>query len=560
MKKFYKYILAAAASVVVFGSCIKETLPQTNVATKDQVANAPGSFDLMLSAVTSTLVGQFTYSGSDHDANDFGLPTFFLMWDVMGQDIVYMSNNGWWGAWSQVKGLGPNTANSQMPWTYFYGWIKSCNDVINLAGETPSDDKIVGAGIARAMRAYYYLDLAQMFGAKPYGVDKDAETVPIVDGMTTDLDKLSYNPRATNEKMYEFIINDLTLAEGYLKDYKRTDVYTPDLSVVYGLKARAYLIMEDWENALKYAKLAKSGYTLMSEAQYTSWDDGFNKPNDAWMLGTTYKADDPNILENDADSSWGSMMCIEMNPNTSGCGYAANYGDPFFIDKHLYETIPSTDFRKKCFIDFAINDMDEEAAAAALSAYTAHPDWIFTTGNAISNYDYGFCGLPFKFRPTGGEAGRDNQYIGWVIAVPMMRVEEMYLIEAEAAGRINESDGIALLTEFAKTRDASYVYGTHNEAYGNTSTSKFINEIWWQRRVELWGEGFATMDIKRLQKGIIRSYPGSNHRDGFRYNSTTTPGWMNLCIVQTETNYNYSCTNNPEPITPTGNSEEVESF
>jgi hypothetical protein len=30
------------------------------------------------------------------------------------------------------------------------------------------------------------------------------------------------------------------------------------------------------------------------------------------------------------------MMCIEINPETSGCGYAANYGDPFLIDKHLY--------------------------------------------------------------------------------------------------------------------------------------------------------------------------------------------------------------------------------
>ena len=44
-----------------------------------------------------------------------------------------------------------------------------------------------------------------------------------------------------------------------------------------------------------------------------------------------------------------------------------------------------------------------------------------------------------------------------------------------------------------------------------TSTTRYLlvdqNELWWQRRVELWGEGFATFDIKRLQKGIIRSPP-----------------------------------------------------
>jgi hypothetical protein len=161
-----------------------------------------------------------------------------------------------------------------------------------------------------------------------------------------------------------------------------------------------------------------------------------------------------------------------------------------------------------------------------------------------------------KFRPAGGEAGRDNQYIGFVVSIPMMRVEEMYLIEAEAAGRMNEAEGITLLTNFAKTRDAEYEYGTHTDAYYNTSSGTFINEVWWQRRIEFWGEGLATKDIKRLQKGIIRSYPNTNHVETYRYNVDHTPDWMNLCIVQTETNYNFSCTNNPEPVAPTADSPE----
>ena len=163
--------------------------------------------------------------------------------------------------------------------------------------------------------------------------------------------------------------------------------------------------------------------------------------------------------------------------------------------------------------------MGEEEAIAALSAYTKHPDWIYET-NAGNNNPNG--GTNFKFRTAGGEAGRNNQYIGFVAAVPMMRVEEMYLIEAEAAGRQNEAEGIALLTAFAKTRDAEYVYGTHNEAYYNKTTSAFINEIWWQRRIEFWGEGLATKDIKRLQKGVIRSYPGTNHYETNRYNKETS--------------------------------------
>ena len=136
-----------------------------------------------------------------------------------------------------------------------------------------------------------------------------------------------------------------------------------------------------------------------------------------------------------------------------------------------------------------------------------------------------------------------------------MRVEEMKLIEAEAAGMQNEARGIELLTAFAKTRDANYEYGTHNEAYYNTATSKFQNECWWQRRVELWGEGFATFDIKRLQKGIIRSYAGTNHVSGYQWNVQNTPNWMNLCIIQTETNNNSACTNNETPKPLSGDSD-----
>ena len=563
MKNIYLSILALAASLTVLSGCIKEIFPQTSVVTKDQVADAPGSTDLLVNTITSTLVGQFTYSGSDTDANDFGLPTFYLIRDVMGQDISYMSNNGWWGAWYKAQGLGPGTTSAQIPWTYYYKWIKNCNTVLSLTGEEPSADNKVGAGIARAMRAYFYLDLAQMYGAKTYTVDKNALTVPIVDEKTT-TKTAANNPRATNEKIFQFIIDDLDKAEVLLDGYKRSDVYTPDKSVVYGLKARAYLVMGQWKDAAKYAKLAQEGYKIMDEDAYTNWETGFNTPNSSWMLGTTYKADDPNILLNDADSSWGSMMCIEINPETSGCGYAANYGDPFLIDRHLYETIPATDFRKKCYVDFAIDEMDEAAQIAALSAYTKHPEWILNTGSAISQYgDLGYCvgGLNVKFRTAGGEAGRDNQYIGFVVAVPMMRVEEMVLIEAEAVGRESEAEGKALLEAFAKTRDANYVFGQHNEAYGNKSTSAFINEIWWQRRIEFWGEGLATYDIKRLQKGIIRNYEGSNHAPNFHYYSETTPAWMNFVIVQTETNYNLSCTNNPEPQKPEDASDKpVTSF
>ncbi len=543
-----------AALVAIAGltltSCIEEIDPQSSTVTKEQVMNARGAYGNLVSAITSSLNGEFTYSGNNTDPYDFGYPSFFLQRDVMGQDMVVQdSGSEWYSTWyGSFSGLAPTTGRCQVPWTYYYGWIKNCNVVLSMIDGEPTTAQKSGAGIAHAMRAMFYHDLARMYAQKPYWVDKNATTVPIVTE-ATDIANSQNNPRATNEAIYKFILDDLNAAEVLLDGYIRSDVYTPDQSVVYGLKARVYLDMQDWVNAEKYAKMAQEGYSMMTKEEYLSQTDGFNKPNNAWMFGLTYRSTDPNITLNDADSSWGSQMIIEVS--ASECGYSANYIGPKCIDAHLFSTIPATDFRRMCFLDPALDEMSKDEALVALTDYTDDPLGVYTTCILVSGRE-SYGNVAIKFRPKDGV--HDNQYTAFTVAVPLMRVEEMKLIEAEAAGMQDEARGIGLLTDFAKTRDPEYVYGGHNEAYYNTSTSAFQNEVWWQRRVELWGEGFATFDIKRLQKGIIRSYEGTNHVPTNQWNVEKTPDWMNLCIIQTETNYNGSIENNPTPIQPSGDS------
>ena len=555
MNKNIKLIatLLIGASALSTG-CLQETFPQQGTVTVDQAGEAPNSFNNFVTACTSTMSGEFIYSGSSYSPYDFGYTSFFLQRDVMGQDIVCEDTDSeHYTTWYTCGvALGPTYAICQLPWTLYYGWIKNCNVVISLAGEQPSADHITGAGIAYAMRAMFYMDLARMFAPQTYKGHPEALTVPIITEKTTN-EQATNNPNATNEKMWEFILSDLDKAEEYLADYQRADKTTPDLSVVYGLKARAYLTMEQWAEAEHYAKLAQSGYTMMTEEQYLDHNTGFNTPNDAWMFMTEFDAEDPNITANDGDSSWGSQMILEITEQSS-CGYAANYGTPKRIDAHLLETIPQTDWRRKCFID---PELDEKVASATsmeelqaivaeyLSGVSEYPGAIVNTAMATTSGTFG--GLSLKFRAAGGEAGHNNVKIGFCVAVPLMRVEEMMLIEAEAAGMQEEGRGKTLLETFAKTRNPEYAYD---------NMQSFRDNVWWQRRVELWGEGFATFDIKRFEKGITRSYAGTNHPKGYRWNTESVPDWMNLCIVQSETNYNQACISNPTPIQPTEDSPE----
>ena len=550
-------IIFAGAPLLMLTACMQEFEPQGGSVSEKQVVNAPNAYQNFVNALTSNVSGKFVFSGSDYQQpNDFGYTALYLRRDVMGNDIVAKGNNWFSTSYQCGAGLAPIYLYGQYQWTFYYVQIKACNTVIQLAGENPNEELAPGAGIARTMRALYYLELAQSFAPKPYAVDPESPTVPLVSD-AIDLNSATENPRAPYSKMMAFILEDLDKAETLLAKYQRPDKYHPDQSVVYGLKARAYLLMEDWANAEKYAKLAQNGYTMMTGDEYTDRNKGFNDctSNNAWMLACTFKSDDPCITFNDGDSSWGTWMICEFPGGPSGLGYYNAYGPSCnLIDRHLYETVPATDVRKKCYTDFALDDLDPVADKAqiveALKAYSDVPEYVYLTGKCQET----FGGLPLKFRSANGN--HENNQVGYCVDVPMMRVEEMMLIEAEAAGMQQESRGIQLLTDFAKKRDPNFVYGKHNEAYNNTSTPAFRNEIWWQRRIEFWGEGLAMFDVKRLQKGIIRSYPGSNHIDGYRWNTTTTPDWMNFCIVQTEGNYNHALVNNPTPVAPEGNSPE----
>ena len=80
-----------------------------------------------------------------------------------------------------------------------------------------------------------------------------------------------------------------------------------------------------------------------------------------------------------------------------------------------------------------------------------------------------------------------------------MRAEEMILIKAEALARSQGVDaGKTVLENFMKSyRAPGYVCNAG-------SVEDFVDEVWIQRRLELWGEGFSLKDILRLKKPIKR--------------------------------------------------------
>ena len=97
----------------------------------------------------------------------------------------------------------------------------------------------------------------------------------------------------------------------------------------------------------------------------------------------------------------------------------------------------------------------------------------------------------------------------WMGDYIWMRVEEMYLMAAEAACRLeDESTAISILSAFMAYRDPEYTCSKTGTALGvltSDETGSLLEEIIIQRRIELWGEFGRIYDIRRLKQGFRRT-------------------------------------------------------
>ena len=511
-----------AAALFSTTSCIEETFP-TNAATEEQLGSSDKATEALLWAMPAYVNNHATLSDSYH--YDWGYGSIMHVRDVLTGDLTIPAiGYDWYDSWGSNQYLGEDYVYSQFLWNYHWKFVQTANNLIaavDSASATPAQLGMLGA--AQAYRALAYLDMAQMYEFLPNDVVESVNaagndvlhlTVPIVrEGMTED--EARNNPRVSREEMAAFILGDLDKAENNIKTIEIADKTIPHLDVVYGLKARCYMWLGDYENAKKYARLAIDNNTghVMSETDCLNPKTGFNTPT-PWMLAaTTQKEDD---VVKTGIINWASWLTPEAQ---YGYSYA---GATSMIDAAMYARISNTDFRKLMF---------KAPEGHALASKVTYIDSVA----AAEFPEY----AAIKFRPNDGN--KDEYSVGSATSFPLMRVEEMYFIEAEAAEHLAPGEGIALLTDFMTTyRDANYMVATDIDA---------IDEIVFQKRVELWGEGLSFYDYKRLDMSVTRGYEGSNVDPTRQFNTNGRPAWMNICIVKSEKNNNSAIKGweNPDP-------------
>lgn len=567
MNKTIKTIITVCLAAPVLTGCLDETFPTSGM-TQEQVDESTSSLEFL----TTALPSQMMAVGNDYSS--IGYPGIMLSLDVASGNLPIASTAYDYIQWYANDTYLGETGQTIYDWWAMYSNLIHCaNIIVNKApmSSEATADELGYLGNALVYRAMAYLDMVRLYEYKHTGyadLDGQAEaagiyklTVPLITENTTEQEARN-NPRQPFYVIYRYILTDLNRAEVYLQGYNRPGYNMADQSVVFGLKARLWLEIgsrltlypEDqktiqehendealsgyarlgikspddcFANAANYARMAiNEGATPLTKSEWHDAKTGFNTANHAWMWAVQIGSDDI------ASTAWSYNSFVAYMCPEALFGVANSmYGAQRMIDAYLYSTIENGDWRKRTWI--APDDAGSLSSKSKYSTQMNDNEWQAAPA---------YTGL--KFRAAEGDL--TNYLVGVAVDIPLMRVEEMYLIEAEALAHTGTVfDGIAALEDFLNT----YRYDDGSYKCTVATLEKFNDEILRQRRIEFWGEGIVGYDYKRLEKMVRKKYTDSNHPSAYQANSINgyVPARMNACFPQSETLYNNAIVNNPNP-------------
>lgn len=484
MKRIYYLIFIASFFFAITGCEDLDTLPEGDVVTSTQKEEVATNDPAKAEAGVNAIFAQFSQYMPNADAlgasrhNDFGYPANMLFMDHNGYDLVSDDNGYNWNGNDLDYSDRLYTSNeAQIMWNNMYAIINMTNNVIGAIPEDV-DDPTTQFYLAQGMatRAFSYWVLAQLYQFNYVG-NESAPCVPIITPENSNEAALEGAPRSTVQEVYDLINADINAAISLLEaaeaqGMNRADKRYIDLAVAYGIRARVKLTMHKWSEAAADATKAIE-LTDASPAGISDVDNpafwSVNETN--WMWGIIIQETDRVVTSGIVN--WPSHM------GSLNYGYA-NFSGGKQINKQLFESIPETDVRKGWWLDenkTSPNLNKAEADAAAGYGYPAYTQVKFA---------------PYNNEPKTSTNSND---------IPLMRVEEMYLIKAEAEA-MSGGNGKATLESFVKTyRDPEYVCTAN-------SPETIQEEVFRHRRIELWGEGLNWFDIMRLNKGVDRRGAG----------------------------------------------------
>lgn len=486
MKKIFNILMLIPVTFFA-ASCLEVVEPDGYLTEqKKQELYNDNPANLLDAALAGMYVNMQQAVETDLNHNYFGQKSFDYLTSLMGVDMV-MTNAYAMSFYHYVLDYWQhNYAPTANRWAEYYNHIADANNILKLipADSEKAVDQYYRA-VALSFRGYAYLQLTYLYQLSYYlGVEGtkwgknenayDNSEKPCVPLLLEDT--VGDQPRSSVKRIHEQIKSDLTTAYETFKALNMEKTSTPtdfDGTVVAMYLARQAMILNNWEDAIKYAEVVIDNYNIL-----TTEDDllqGFSNINLVDIVfGCDITADNSTTY-----MSWFSQMDAYSE------GYAAigvtRVGFKPFVDR-----IADDDIRLKWFCCQRSTPFEYNG-----KVYTMLRD---TDYEASEEYQ------SVKFIGTGRPNILSGSFSGWELGDYIyLRSEEAYFIMAEAMAHNGDvADAKDLLVEFMQTRQPSY-------SFSSSDYADVVEEINFQKRVEFWGEGIEFLDNRRLNIPVDRS-------------------------------------------------------
>ncbi len=470
------------------------------------------------------------------------------------------------GLWTALPGLrtwsyitDPGSYMTVLPWMYYYNLINLSNYMIKSIPASSEDhaglegELLLYKAEALTMRAHAYTRLLGYYGNRWEDSD-NGETYCIVIRTEPGTDP---TPLRKMNEVLNLIYSDL---EEACKLYDasgmdRSAKYEANKSVALGIWARAAMIKHDWQTAADKAAEARKGYSIMNESDlfagfftdnseimwsmdptelttyYWSWGSHY-ACNGAYVNNWQIGAGAINIdLYNEAKKISGNDLRLKFFwtpdklaeiPRSFNPGKIkeSDFWNPKMVDKNNILNMAGTDVYDRTGKDTLgygmLNCLGWWLNNYRENVFTGKAADIANDDNQYNSFILDYTGKDVKKAVRLGRDANGNNMYAMVLttpfgvqnkfwsyqpygnmAMPWMRASEMALTEAEA---------YYMLGDQGKARTAlNEVQSKRIPGYTSTrSGESLLDEIRVSRRIELWGEGFNFLDLKRWNVERVR--------------------------------------------------------
>lgn len=385
-----------------------------------------------------------------------GIHNFLIAADLRGTDLIYrlFSSDQFQGHDYTFTSRLFDHERPAFFWRYCYMNIYASNEVI---ANVPSmvgtvEEKMQIEGEARFIRAYNYWLLVQWF-QHTYLKNPNALGVPLYLEPTA-----IAKPRAPLSEVYASIVTDLKWCTKNMPEIRRNNSkFIPNPDVANGILVRTYMDLGKYEEALPLAKGLREKFSLMSSDEYNAGFSNVEIGEFIWGLPSSSRNLNFNY----------TMQTIYCHPRLYGRWSQKR----IYINDSFYKLFSSSDIRRSLIVPNP-NSNEAENDNSLTLVTTKIKDEI--------------------------PAAKGPHMI-------LMRGAEMLLIEAECLARMGREQ---------ESQDVLYILQVKRDPLAKKSkalSEVLLDEIFVERRKELFAEGFSFIDFKRFRKPIVRT--GNHYGD-----------------------------------------------